>query len=668
MSKNRFTQNENELKHHLLRRLVHVVVGSEEGIADSAITFFVEQTLLELGNNKSQREIMQGVRQVFLLNFTPEEIAGALEKLSTNGKLLNSTGRYSLEINRAEEIKKKNADGRVFEERIFADWLVIISSKYPNLSEEDKKHLIADLQLYLNKIFLQHGAECVTLIYPEEAKLNQLLKNYSTETLDKILPERSEILKEIRRVEFPLFLRQIDNEKKIYFAGMLDGTFVYNLVQVDPLTQKLIRDNYKNYHLYLDTNLLYSLFDLQDQRRTPTVEKAINRAKSFGMKIVVSQQTVEEMKKSIELKKDLLISSPAIKRELAGVGADISEEENFITAYWRAFHKTGISKEDFIEKLTHVSEILAAKNIPIEKSVEFPNDVIEKEIELLNTSLAPQGKTEKVARHDAYHRVLIRQLRKDAEQQQRPDKYWFLSLDSLLLTYDRKTREKGETPFVFLPHQLLQILRPFGQRTQDYDAVFFELFSRPQIKSAQGVLPTDLAQKILAKMSGFNDLPPDIALGIILDQSFRKNILGVGDDDVALNNLIEKQTDNVLITEIREYKERLERLELENQKRSRMTEAEMTEKQREDTKQEKQIKFYKNLAFGVSLVLLVTANVLLGLYLWGHLNKVLKGFVLLIDTGLLIFILRIRWKLSTSIVIGIGVIGFIASILQIVDL
>jgi len=194
MSKNHFTQNENELKHHLLRRLVHVVVGSEEGIADSAITFFVEQTLLELGNNKSQREIVQGVRQVFLLNFTPEEVAGALEKLSTNGKILNSTGRYSLEINRAEEIKKKNVDGRVFEERIFADWVVIISSKYPNLSDEDKKHLIADLQLYLNKIFLQHGAECVTLIYPEEAKLNQLLKNYSTETLDKILPERSEIL------------------------------------------------------------------------------------------------------------------------------------------------------------------------------------------------------------------------------------------------------------------------------------------------------------------------------------------------------------------------------------------------------------------------------------------------------------------------------------------
>ncbi|OGG40579.1 hypothetical protein A2118_00890 [Candidatus Kaiserbacteria bacterium GWA2_50_9] len=666
MSKKPFTEKENELKHHLLRRLVHVVVGNEEDVAGSAITFFIEQTLLELGNNKSQREIMQGVRQVFLLNFTAEEIGGALEKLAGISRVLYTAGRYSLEISRADEIRKKNTEARTFEERIFSDWLVVISSKYPNLSDEDKRNLVADLQLYLNKIFLQHGAECVTLIYPEEEKLNQLLKNYSTETLDKILPDRSHILREIRRVEFSLFLRQIDNEKKIYFAGMLDGTFVYNLIQVDPLTQKLIRDNYKNYHLYLDTNLLYAVFDLQDQHRTSKIEKAINVAKSFGMKITVSQQTVEEMKKSISLKKSLLLSSPTIKRELAEVGADISEEENFITAYWRAFHKTGISKEDFIEKLTHVSELLAAKNIPVEKGVEFTNDVIEKEVAILNASLAPQGKTENVARHDAYHRLLIRELRKQAEQQQKLDKYWFLSLDSLLLTYDRNTRDKAEMPFVLLPHQLLQILRPFGQRTQDYDAVFFELFSRPQIKSAQGVLPTNLTQKILAKMSGFNDLPPEIALSIILDQSFRKNVLGVGDDDVALNTLIETQTDNVLITELRGYKERLEQLELENQKRSRMTEAEAVEEKREGSKQERQITFYKNLACGALLVLWLVLNILAVIYMWGAMPKIVKVIAVAVDVVLLGFILRAREKISRAFQIALGVLAFVASVIQVV--
>jgi len=668
MSRNKNTQIENELKHHLLRRLVHVVVGNEENVASSAIHFFIEQTLLELGNNKSLIEITRGIRQVFLLNFTSEEILGALEKLSLDNKIINSVSKYSLEVNRADEIKKKNSEARTFEEQIFADWLAIISSKYPNLSEDDKRRLTADLQLYLNKIFLQHGAECVALIYPDQEKLNRLLKNYSTETLDKIMPERSEALKEIRRVEFPLFLRQIDNEKKIYFAGILDGTFVYNLVQVDPLTQKLIRDNYKNYHLYLDTNLLYSLFDLQDQRRTPTVEKAVNLAKSFGMKIVVSQKTVEEMKKSINLKKDSLISSPAIKRELAEVGADISEEENFITAYWRAFHKTGISKEDFIEKLTHVSELLSAKNIPVEKNFEFSSDIIDKEIELLNTSLAPQKKTENVAKHDAYHKVFIRELRKKADQEQKPDKYWFLSLDSLLLTYDRKTREKGETPFVLLPHQLLQILRPFGQRTQDYDATFFELFSRPQIKSVQGVLPTNLTQKILAKMSGFNDLPPDIALSIILDQSFRKNALEAENDDLALNKIIDTQTENALITELREYKERFEKIELENQKRGRMSEAKVLEKQRDNTKQEKQVIFYKNLAFGALLVLLVTLNIFVYFYYWEHLNKFLKAFALLSDVVLFAFVLRTRWKLNLSVEIVLGVIAVIGFILQILDL
>lgn len=668
MTKKHSTNNDKELKHHLLRRLVHVVVGNEEDVAGSALLFFVEQTLLEIGNNKSQKEIIQGVRQIFLLTFTSEEIETALAKLLSSGRILNSNGKYSLEIKRLEEIKKKNVEGRAFEEQIFSDWLLSVSSKYPNVNEDDKKRLVADLQLYLNKIFLQHGAECVTLIYPEEEKLNQLLKNYSTETLDKILPERSEELKEIRRREFPLFLRQIDNEKKIYFAGMLDGTFIYNLIQVDPLTKKLISDNYKNYHLYLDTNLLYSLLDLQDARRTPTVEKAVNLAKSFGMKVVVSQQTVEEMKKSLSLKKSLLFSSPNIKRELAGVGADISEEENFITAYWRAFHKTGISKEDFIEKLTHVTELLATKNIPVERNVEFPAGIIEKEIEILKTSLSPQKKTETIARHDAYHRVLICELRKEAELQQRPDKYWFVSLDSLMLTYDKKTREKGETPFVLLPHQLLQILRPFGQRTEDYDAAFFELFSRPQIKSTQGVLPTNLTQKILAKMSSFNDLPPDIALGIILDQSFRKSVLGAGDNDATLDILIEDKTENVLITELRGYKERLEQLELEKQKRDRTSENEMREKQKTGSIQEKQIIFYKNLAFVALLTLWLIANIIFCIFFWGHWNKFSKGVSLIADIGFLSLVIGTRWKLSKSIEIILGVIGVIGFILQIVDL
>jgi len=666
MSKKKDKLTENGIKPHILRRLVNVVVGNEEDVAISIQTFFIEQTFVELGNNKSQREIQQGIKQVFLLDFSSEEIANTLAQLSKSGKLVNMSGKYSLDITRIEELKKKNSETRVFEDKIFADWLSIISIKYPNLSEDDKLRLVSNLRIYLSRIFLQHGAECVTLIYPEKEKLKKLLEDYSITTLDEILPEQSETLKKIRNVEFPLFLQQIDNEKKIYFAGMLDGTFMYNLVQVDPLTQKLIRDNFRNYNLYLDTNILYALFDLHNHQRTTNVEKAINLAKSFGIKITVTQQTVDEMKKSISLKKDFLLSSPVIKRELAEIGADISDEENFITAYWRAFHKTGISKEDFIEKFSHVSELLKTKAIPIERGLDFSDEIINKEIENLNSIIAPQKKTENVARHDVYYKLLIQELRKKAEQEQRPDKYWFFSLDSLLIKYDLKTRKEGETPFVVLPNQILQILRPFTRRTQDYDATFFELFSRPEIKSAQGVLPTNLTQKVLAKMSGFNDLPPDIALGIILDQSFRKNILEIT-DDTELNSVIENETDSIVIAKLKEAEERIEKLELENQKRNRMSEAKGLEKSRNDTKQEKQIAFYKNLSFFTLLTLLLVINFIAYIYLWSHLSKFLKGSLLAIDIGLFFLLSRIKWKSNLIINIILGAITVLGFTLYMVD-
>ncbi|MDO8604376.1 MAG: hypothetical protein Q7K40_03190 [bacterium] len=139
------------------------------------------------------------------------------------------------------------------------------------------------------------------------------------------------------------------------------------------------------------------------------------------------------------------------------------------------------------------------------------------------------------------------------------------------------------------------------------------------------------------------------------------------EDDTALNTLIETQTENVLIAELRGYKERLEQLELENQKRGRVSEAEAMEKQKEGTQQDRQIVFYKNLSFGALLILLVVVNLLAYFYLWEHLNKFFKGLVLLIDIGLLALVISTRWKLSRSLEVVLSIIGVMGFILQIID-
>ena len=101
-------QMSGEIKHHLLRRLVHVVVGNEENVASLAIDFFIEQALIEIGNNKSQREIVRGVQQIFLLSFSSEEVAEALLRLHEGGNIVSSNNKYTLELSRAEVIRNKN--------------------------------------------------------------------------------------------------------------------------------------------------------------------------------------------------------------------------------------------------------------------------------------------------------------------------------------------------------------------------------------------------------------------------------------------------------------------------------------------------------------------------------------------------------------------------------
>ena len=117
----------------------------------------------------------------------------------------------------------------------------------------------------------------------------------------------------------------------------------------------------------------------------------------------------------------------------------------------------------------------------------------------------------------------------------------------------------GDKPVVYMPHQLLQILRLFEQRTEDYDATFVELFARPQIKFAQNVLPNDLANKILSKISGFADLPREIALKIIVDQKFISTVSDTRDGEKQ-DEIIKKKIELELTTKVNELVGRVTQL------------------------------------------------------------------------------------------------------------
>ncbi|MEK7107046.1 MAG: hypothetical protein AAB899_02565 [Patescibacteria group bacterium] len=632
-----------EIPRSIARKFAHLIVaGDDEKSLHKSIDYLTQQVLLEKGAG-SPRVVRNNFEEYFHIKFGEDEISESLGRLVRQGFAKEGNGAFSLDVKQEGYLKKLNADTRSKERQIYNTWIASISPKYPELTQQDREWLIDDLKVYLYRLFLRNGAECAALLNP--ARTSNTIAQSSEELL-RHLPQRSKEIATIRKIEFPRFLSDAHTERRVYFASLLDGTFIYQIIQTDPDTFKAIKDNFKNYTFYLDTNILFSILGLRDAHQTSTVEKAFEIAKSFGIKFVVSTKTMEEMRFAIQSQADALLRSPTVRRDLAEIGADISEEESLTTAYWRAYAKTGISREDFLERFRHLSDLLNAKNIqvvddhfiPARKTLKAEKEALKKSIQI--------KKSENVAEHDAYHRLLISFLRDWAFKKNSPQRYWFLSWDNQLSKYANKVRKSDEVSFLYLPHQLVQMLRLYTQRTTDYDETFLELFTRPQIKSAQNVIPNDFAEKVLTKISSFSDLPEELAVKIMLDSSFISRIANTSDQNISKE--IDKEVDTRVAEQLKDLNSRVKRLERQNLESAKEKEQIQTDASASIGRKDKQADRIRTALLIMSLLFLIAVAYIFYDKLWDQLTLIPRLIALVIGLGAMLGVLRLKWNIGVT--------------------
>lgn len=652
-----------EVPRYVARKFAHLaVVGNDVKSLHGAIDFLVQQVLLDKGSG-GLKSVRQNFEEVFLLKFEKDEIDQSLQRLVATGDVIEKQGFYTLETKKEGLLKKLNADTRVKEREIYNAWISDILHRYPELTEENQSNLIDDLKVYLYRLFLQNGVDCVTYINPGRKTTSN---TGAYEELFNLLPTRSKKLADIRRIEFPRFLKDADTERRIYFANLLDGTFVYQIIQIDPESLKIVRKNLKNYVLYLDTNILYSLLGLKDSRQSSAIEKSLALARGLGIKFVVSTRTVEEMRHSIEAQTAALLSSPSVRRSLAEIGADMSEEESLTTAYWRSYAKTGISKEDFIERFRNIADLLSNKQVNIVKETFRPvAKSIRAEKVFLNSTITVK-KSDSVAEHDAYHYLLISHLREQAAKTNNAKRYWFLSWDNQLALYAEKKRKEGEVSFMYLPHQLVQILRLYTQRTADYDETFLDLFARPQIKSAQNVVSNDFAEKVLAKVSSFADLPEELAVKIMLDSGFISNLANKSSSE--FDKEVEKEIDTRVNRQLQDLAGRIKELEEREAKRKIEQDEVASTAQNTIGGRDRTIRILKTSLFVLALFCLALVNLLMYLFFWDKIPMLCRYALVSVDLALIVLSLRIKWKMESSLSIVASVAGLIGFVFFVVPL
>ena len=208
-----FIMSSSEIENYALKKLAHYVSGQEDGVGKTALSFLCAQALLEVGNQKSPKKVAWGIVQTFKLNFPPHEVKIALDilVLEKNAVLLND--KYSLTPQYSEELEKANKTFKDSEEKIYADWFDLMAAKYA-LPENSRSAFVGALQLYLNQIFLKHGAECTVFVYPDGDRINALVAKHSENILEKITQPLLKPQKDICRTELPNFFSDLNTEKR----------------------------------------------------------------------------------------------------------------------------------------------------------------------------------------------------------------------------------------------------------------------------------------------------------------------------------------------------------------------------------------------------------------------------------------------------------------------
>jgi hypothetical protein len=237
--------------------------------------------------------------------------------------------------------------------------------------------------------------------------------------------------------------------------------------------------------LFLDTNVIISLVCESDPLYK-LVTDLIELTTSLGVKLVVSERTIEEYLdvledsnsrpqkiKNLDYRSARLIRDPFI--------SSYNLEKEFLPSQtWEGYYYRMKQIESIIQKKFNI-EVWKEKHEEIKENPLF--DYVAKQVTNCFEIFRYRPKTVKVAEHDAFHLLLIREFRKNEIPTFLGPRNWFITSDATLLCVDkaisRKPEFKDKTPSSMLCDIWLEMISPFlGSNYKDKSLPLFTLLLR----------------------------------------------------------------------------------------------------------------------------------------------------------------------------------------------
>jgi len=417
----------NELTKYLIARVVSKYAKEREGILERDLS-----PLIELEYN--------------LPDFPELFIYSALENMTAEDSFVIRDGpegrKYFLKEIKQSEIESLAEKYRELRRSAMNELVQRVESDYGKLPELQAELVLSIFFSLIGSILVKHSVNCAQAITYGKGEPSKVLEYPDFRAqLDSVLSKISEqkLRDSLSKVIRNMFL---DPSKDLlnFLHSMAQGYVILQILNLDPNCIQLERASLAKRKVYLDTNMIIAIVCSGHESHRAVVDLT-KLTRKLGVQLIFSTRTKAEFLRRFE-------ESTALYQRISGISKDVTRKamELMPDPFIKSFRiekgaGSGSGWGWFSAKMQNV-EVILKDEFQIEFDQERKDEILKhSDFEQLTSNVymaAYPEKSENVARHDAFHILLINELRKEETPDELGTNYWFLTLD---YTLDKAERE-----------------------------------------------------------------------------------------------------------------------------------------------------------------------------------------------------------------------------------
>ena len=462
-----------ESKRDALIRVAQFIFRRESEIFSNDCQDSLVKTVLFNAENRglSIPEIIDEIaKQMHLISFPQSIIKASLSRLCKKGEVYEELGKYFLNDKEYEKMrsiisKRKNL-------------IIQFESKFTDKITEKLREKGEKIDASIINLAIEVLYEFLAIWFKNEsdfvAKL--LISTGDIQPIDLPLQILNNCLKKINDINLQNIIyesitetfEELESEKARFLYETFKNYLNLELLNLDPECRFLQKNAIARKTLILDTNILMALF-LKGHRLHKATVKIISFSKELGIRLVFTKRTKQEWVQVLEKANERYGIIEKARPSLLASLDDI-----FIKSYFKEKSSNPhLNWHDFYLKMRHIEKLAKEKNIEFwfKKEIDPENLKNKKALEPLSGRVYYCAKTKgnikskDVSEHDAYHLLLVRQIRQEQPADLLGPSCWFLTHDASLLCADdwlnKFMKTPLEAPSSFVAEMWIPLISPF---------------------------------------------------------------------------------------------------------------------------------------------------------------------------------------------------------------